>query len=68
MFKQGKGANIHVAVKIYAIAKLLQGNIAILMQHGGFDLRFSVGFIYRLYLLRRNFKSNKDNQRIEPVK
>lgn len=35
MFKQGKGANIHGAVKIYAIANLLQGNIAIRMQHGG---------------------------------
>ena len=33
MFKQGKGANIHVAIKIYAIADLLQGEIAILMQH-----------------------------------
>jgi hypothetical protein len=45
MFKQGKGANIHGAVKIYAIANLLQGNIAIRMQHGGV-LRGAFGRIF----------------------
>ena len=49
MFKQGKGANIHGAVKIYAIANLLQGNIAIRMQHGAcyvvLSAEFSAGFL-----------------------
>ena len=50
MFKQGKGANIHGAVKIYAIANLLQGDIAILMQYEGLRLEVSVGFIF-VYIL-----------------
>lgn len=45
MFKQGKGANIHGAVKIYAIANLLQGNIAIRMQHGACYVVLSAEFL-----------------------